>query len=161
MGIGPTLTPMVQRLMIANAVIFFVQVFVSQTFPVGSVFGVTPRTFFTGMFWQPFTYMWLHADIWHVAMNMFMLWMFGSQLALYWGTKRFLRYYLLCGVGAGFLIVTYPYVAVGFGISTPEQAARVGALADGVVVGSALVDTLDREGVDAGVAFVKALRAAL
>ena len=52
-------------------------------------------------------------------------------------------------------------VAVGFGISTPEQAARVGALADGVVVGSALVDALERGGVEAGAAFVGGLRAAL
>lgn len=52
-------------------------------------------------------------------------------------------------------------VAVGFGISTPEQAARVGALADGVVVGSALVRELERGGAEAGGAFVAALRAAL
>ena len=52
-------------------------------------------------------------------------------------------------------------VAVGFGISTPEQAARVGSLADGVVVGSALVQRLEEEGVEAGAAFVRALRAAL
>ncbi|NIR39856.1 MAG: tryptophan synthase subunit alpha, partial [Actinobacteria bacterium] len=52
-------------------------------------------------------------------------------------------------------------VAVGFGISTPEQAARVGAVADGVVVGSALVRTLEEEGVDAGRAFVASLREAL
>lgn len=52
-------------------------------------------------------------------------------------------------------------VAVGFGISTPEQAATVGALADGVVVGSALVDALSRGGVEEGVRLVRALRAAL
>jgi len=52
-------------------------------------------------------------------------------------------------------------VAVGFGISTPEQAARVGGLADGVVVGSALVRTLEEEGIEAGRAFVESLRAAL
>jgi tryptophan synthase alpha chain len=52
-------------------------------------------------------------------------------------------------------------VAVGFGISTPEQAARVGSLADGVVVGSALVHKLEEDGVEAGTAFVRALRAAL
>jgi len=52
-------------------------------------------------------------------------------------------------------------VAVGFGISTPEQAAEVGDVADGVVVGSALVRTLEEAGVDAGAAFVAALRAAL
>ena len=52
-------------------------------------------------------------------------------------------------------------VAVGFGISTPEQAARVGACADGVVVGSALVRTLEEEGIDAGARFVASLKAAL
>lgn len=52
-------------------------------------------------------------------------------------------------------------VAVGFGISTPEQAAVVGASADGVVVGSALVRSLDEGGIEAGAAFVASLRAAL
>jgi tryptophan synthase alpha chain len=49
-------------------------------------------------------------------------------------------------------------VAVGFGISTPEQAASVAAVADGVVVGSALIQALDAGGVAAGAAFVASLR---
>lgn len=53
--------------------------------------------------------------------------------------------------------VTLP-VAVGFGISTPEQAATVAAVADGVVVGSALIQALDAGGVEDGAAFVAALR---
>jgi len=52
-------------------------------------------------------------------------------------------------------------VAVGFGISTAEQAAFVGGIADGVVVGSALVDRLDREGVEGGRALMRELRGAL
>ena len=52
-------------------------------------------------------------------------------------------------------------VGVGFGISTPEQAAAVGRIADGVVVGSALVDRLGREGVDSARRFLLDLRAAL
>ncbi|MCH1572204.1 MAG: tryptophan synthase subunit alpha [Longimicrobiales bacterium] len=52
-------------------------------------------------------------------------------------------------------------VAVGFGISTPEQAREVGAIADGVVVGSALVQILDEHGVEAGARFLAELRAAL
>jgi tryptophan synthase alpha chain len=52
-------------------------------------------------------------------------------------------------------------VAVGFGISTPEQAAEVARVADGVVVGSALVDALERGGVPAAAALVGALRRAL
>ena len=52
-------------------------------------------------------------------------------------------------------------VAVGFGISTPEQARTIGAMADGVVVGSALVEILGRDGVDAARRFVGSLRDAL
>jgi tryptophan synthase alpha chain len=52
-------------------------------------------------------------------------------------------------------------VAVGFGISTPEQARTVGRMADGVVVGSALVDILGREGVKGARRFLGSLRQAL
>ncbi|HEX2219920.1 MAG TPA: tryptophan synthase subunit alpha [Gemmatimonadales bacterium] len=52
-------------------------------------------------------------------------------------------------------------VAVGFGISTPEQAAAVGRRADGVVVGSALVDVLGTSGVPAAIRFLRQLRAGL
>ena len=63
-------------------------------------------------------------------------------------------------VGALRASVALP-VAVGFGISTPEQAASVGSIADGVVVGSALVRTLEESGIDAGASFLASLRAAL
>ncbi|MFW6078770.1 MAG: tryptophan synthase subunit alpha [Gemmatimonadota bacterium] len=52
-------------------------------------------------------------------------------------------------------------IAVGFGISTPEQAAEVARVADGVVVGSALIDALDRGGADAAESFIRRLRAAI
>jgi len=55
-------------------------------------------------------------------------------------------------------------LAVGFGISTPQQAAQIGGMADGVIVGSALINAVDRADADkpgAAVAFVQALRAAL
>jgi tryptophan synthase alpha chain len=54
-------------------------------------------------------------------------------------------------------------LAVGFGISTPEQAAAVGALADGVIVGSALINAVDEAGekANAAKAFVGAMQAAL
>lgn len=52
-------------------------------------------------------------------------------------------------------------ICVGFGISRPEQARAVGALADGVVVGSALVRAVEEEGVDAALALVRSLRTAL
>lgn len=51
--------------------------------------------------WQYFTYMFLHGDFLHIFFNMLMLWMFGVELEQMWGSKRFLAFYLICGLGAG------------------------------------------------------------
>jgi membrane associated rhomboid family serine protease len=51
--------------------------------------------------WQVVTYMFLHSFApFHILMNMFVLWMFGTTLEDVWGSKRFLIFYLICGVGA-------------------------------------------------------------
>ena len=56
-------------------------------------------------FWQPFTYMFLHGGIWHLLFNMLTLWFFGTQLERDWGTRRFLKYYFLCGIVAGICVL--------------------------------------------------------
>jgi tryptophan synthase alpha chain len=76
------------------------------------------------------------------------------------GARTEMRDELRAEVEALRSVVSLP-VAVGFGISTPEQAAHVGGMADGVVVGSALVQTIGSQGIDAGAAFLASLRAAL
>lgn len=64
----------------------------------------------TGHFrvWQPLTYMFMHANFTHLFFNMFALWMFGNTMENFWGTKRFLIYYLACGLGAGLLTMLFP-----------------------------------------------------
>jgi len=109
MSFGPPVTPpVVQHLIIANVVVFVLQYLVRGVAEYGAV-----RPYLVcheGYLWQPFTYMWLHAGLGHILMNMFMLWMFGSQLALAWGPRKFLRFYLFCGIGAGIVISTWPYL---------------------------------------------------
>lgn len=51
--------------------------------------------------WQYITYMFMHGSFEHIFFNMFALWMFGYILENFWGTKRFVIFYLLCGIGAG------------------------------------------------------------
>ena len=52
--------------------------------------------------WQLVTYQFMHADFWHVFFNMFFgLWMFGMEIEHNWGSRKFLGYYLMCGVAAG------------------------------------------------------------
>ena len=59
--------------------------------------------------WQYLTHLFMHGNFLHIFLNMFGLWMFGTELAQMWGGKRFLTYYLLCGLGAGLTqsLVTY------------------------------------------------------
>ena len=54
-------------------------------------------------FYQFFTYMFLHGGFTHILFNMFALWMFGSVIERVWGPKKFLFYYIVCGVGAGII----------------------------------------------------------
>lgn len=51
--------------------------------------------------WQLVTYMFMHANLQHIFFNMFALWMFGRVLEQSWGGRRYLAFYLLCGLGAG------------------------------------------------------------
>ncbi len=50
--------------------------------------------------WQPFTYMFMHGGLGHLLFNMLALWMFGAELENAWGSRRFLMFYIVCGLGA-------------------------------------------------------------
>lgn len=68
-----------------------------------ALFGLTPAYFWRGYLWQPVTYMFLHGGIFHLLFNMFVLWMFGTTLESTWGSRKFLKFYFICGIGAGLL----------------------------------------------------------
>jgi membrane associated rhomboid family serine protease len=55
--------------------------------------------------WQPFTYMFLHASIGHILLNMLALYFFGPPLEMDWGTRRFLKFYFYCGLAAGMCVL--------------------------------------------------------
>jgi len=98
-GPGP-MTPAVQTIVIANIVVF-IAMMVARTLII-DVFGLTPAAVVTqGFVWQLATYLFLHADIFHILFNMLSVWMFGVDLERRWGTPAFIRYYAVTGVGAG------------------------------------------------------------
>lgn len=72
---------------------------------------------------QLFTYMFMHGGFTHLFFNMFALWMFGRILEQVWGPKRFLTYYIVCGVGAGLiqeLVVGIQYFITTSGMPTED-----------------------------------------
>ncbi|MFH1845344.1 MAG: rhomboid family intramembrane serine protease [bacterium] len=68
--------------------------------------------------WQFGTYMFLHGGLWHLAFNMFALWMFGSEIEARWGRQVFLMYYFFCGLGGGLV-----YTVTSWGSPIPLVGA--------------------------------------
>ncbi|MGH9744334.1 MAG: rhomboid family intramembrane serine protease [Candidatus Acidiferrum sp.] len=76
--------------------------------------------------WQPFTYIFLHGGLFHLLINMLFLWMFGRELELVWGKKRFLNFFFLCGVGAGLIEILVKVIPMAWG-HTPSDVPTIGA----------------------------------
>ncbi|MEP0365769.1 MAG: rhomboid family intramembrane serine protease [Cyclobacteriaceae bacterium] len=95
------MTPMVKNILIINVVIALLQGLVHL--PLNDWLSL--RVIFSEEWapWQFFTYMWLHAGMWHLFGNMFAVFIFGPMLEQVWGSKKFLTFYLICGIGAGVL----------------------------------------------------------
>ncbi len=103
----PGFPPGVKWLLISNAAIFLFTFFVGRL----SLLELVPYAVIN-LFavWQLFTYMFLHGGFGHIIWNMLALWMFGADLERLWGTKRFLKFYFFCGVGAGICVVLLNYI---------------------------------------------------
>ncbi len=102
---GPPLTRMVKYLIIFISAAFLLTYVPAAVFAWAYPYAwfalrpydVTHHLFF----WQLVTYLFLHAGFFHVIFNLFALWMFGSDLERLWGSKQFLFYFFLTGMGAG------------------------------------------------------------
>ena len=105
----PTLfTNAIKVLVSVNFGIFILQTLSNAEGLFFPLFGLVPRMVWSElMIWQPFTYLFFHGGIWHVLINMFVLWMFGSELERLWGKSHFLKFYFVTGVGSGLLTMLF------------------------------------------------------
>lgn len=104
-------SPVVLNLIIINALVFFAQnVFSGATVLVGGseesnrVFELFALHYHKSTFFRPYqivTHMFMHGSFFHLLFNMLALWMFGSIIERVWGPKKFLIFYLICGLAAG------------------------------------------------------------
>ena len=112
--------PAISQLVLCNAIIFLVQMLLPEAslYHVGGIpvpkipnlLGLVPDQVIHGMVWQLATYMFLHGGVIHILLNMFYLVMFGSDLERWWGSREFLKYYFICGIGAGLIQVLTTYL---------------------------------------------------
>ena len=112
------LPPAVKHLLIINVLVFGADyVLQRQGIYLGNILALFSLQSGNFQLWQPLSYMFMHANLTHIFFNMFNLWMFGAAMENFWGTKRFLVYYLACGIGAGLLYMLLPGMHVTVGAS--------------------------------------------
>ena len=122
-GPGPV-SSAITGLIAANVAVFFAQALLP-----GLTFwlGLRPSAVLAqGQLWQLGTYMFLHGGLLHILFNMLALWMFGAELERVWGTRFFLKFYFVTGIGAGALTVLFSLLPFDF----------AAALRHGVVIGA-------------------------
>lgn len=120
-GGGMGITPAVKGLLIANVAVFLLQNLTNSGRASGMGFidqwGVfnTEVAVYQLQVWRFVTYMFLHFDFSHIFLNMFGLWMFGTQIEARWGQKSFLIFYFVCGLGGSVLYALFDLIGVGGG----------------------------------------------
>ena len=95
----PRMTSAVRALIAINVVILFLQKTIISPETVETALGFNFATAPTH-WWTVATYMFVHAGLWHVLWNMYALFIFGPRLEHFWGTKKFVFFYFLSGLGA-------------------------------------------------------------
>ena len=105
------LPPVVKHLLIIN-VLLYLATFTMNRFQIDLTDYLGLHFFKASDFraYQLITYMFMHGNFEHLFFNMFALWMFGNTLENIWGSKRFLWFYMLCGVGAGLCQEVVQYI---------------------------------------------------
>jgi len=111
----PPFTPWVKRIVIACAGIYLLERVLAVFFSIGfnlallEILGLVPSKVIHGAIWQLVTYSLLHGGVWHVLINMLMLWMFGAQEEIDWGSRKFIEFYTFCIVGAALTTIAVAY----------------------------------------------------
>ncbi|HEX8817064.1 MAG TPA: rhomboid family intramembrane serine protease [Terriglobales bacterium] len=130
----PPFTYWVKRIIIACVVIYFLEVLLgAMASGLGAsmmaYLALVPSFVMHGAIWQLVTYSFLHDphSVSHILINMLMLWMFGAQEEMDWGSRKFLEYYLFCVVGAALVTIAVAYSPIpGVGPHTSTIGASGG-----------------------------------
>lgn len=134
--------PVLKKLLIANVAVFLLQM-VAGMIVYGYTIAGNPVTYDSVLMryfalnplgdgfkiWQLITYQFMHGSFTHIFFNMFMLWMFGMEIEQIMGSRKFLIFYLLSGIGAGlFQLLLSPLFAGGMGPTIGASGAVFGVM---------------------------------
>jgi membrane associated rhomboid family serine protease len=137
-GFFSQLTPVVKWLLIANLGIYFLDLLLDKQMRNFGAFAIQSAVF-EWRVWEFVTFQFLHGSVGHVLFNSLGLFFFGPWMERWWGSKKFLGYYLLCGVGGGvfFTLLVLSGVLPGNDLYTPLVGASAGIY--GILVGVAVI----------------------
>lgn len=117
--------PSLRIIIVVNVVCFILQ----QMFPPITEWGALH--YWTSSLFRPHqivTTMFLHGGVLHIFFNMYSLWIFGSILENFWGSKKFLNFYMICGIGASIVTILFvPFTAAQYA-KTAEEITQGGTL---------------------------------
>lgn len=120
--------PIVKNLLIINGLFFLATHFLFRESGLMAIFALWPINSENFRPYQLFTHMFTHADFIHILFNMFNLWMFGRILESVWGPKRFLTFYLICGIGAAATHLAVQYFVGGDAPAVGASGAVMGVM---------------------------------
>jgi membrane associated rhomboid family serine protease len=116
----PRMTPVVKTVLILSAAVFLLQLILeSAGISLSPFLGFVPGRLVQGWIWQPFTYAFLHAGLFHILFNLLIFWMVGSELESLWGRKTFLAFFFVCAGGAALTSGIFSLVGIGPGPMAP------------------------------------------
>ena len=105
------LPPVVKNLLIINVLMYLATITMSRFgIELNDILGLHFFKASDFRAYQLITYMFMHGNFEHLFFNMFALWMFGNTLENIWGSKRFLLFYMVCGLGAGLCQEVVQYI---------------------------------------------------
>jgi len=113
---APRLTPAVQWLIALNVAVFFIQLTLVGQADVQRALAFEVHDLGRS-WWTIATYMFVHGGFWHLALNMYTLYLFGPRIERAWSAGEFARYYILCGLGGWFAHLLFARNAILFGAS--------------------------------------------
>jgi membrane associated rhomboid family serine protease len=134
------LPPVIKNILVINIVVFLIQFIfenlrfggypgwylLNRYFALNPLLGIDPAGQpYNFQIWQLLTYQFMHGGFWHIFFNMLMLWMFGMEIENLWGSRKFLIYYLSCGIGGGIAQLLFSPLVSNYAAYTIGASASV------------------------------------
>lgn len=130
--------PMIKNLLFINIGVFFIQL-IAETISFNGISGAAYLTHYFALnpltpeanfqIWQLLTYQFMHGDFMHIFFNMLMLWMFGNEIENIMGSKKFITFYLVSGIGAGLVQLLFsPLFSEAAGFTIGASGAVYGVM---------------------------------